>query len=82
MVAIQIRDVPDDVRDKLAAQAKAKGQSLQAYLLEMVTAATRGPSNQELYERLWASGGGVDLSTEDVLEAIDAGRREADAKWS
>ncbi|MBT8224297.1 MAG: hypothetical protein HKP61_00710 [Dactylosporangium sp.] len=36
MVALQIRDVSDDVRDALVAQAKARGQSLQAYLLELV----------------------------------------------
>jgi antitoxin FitA len=36
VVALQIRDVPDEVRDALVAQAKARGQSLQAYLLELV----------------------------------------------
>jgi hypothetical protein len=36
MVALQIRDVPEDVRDALTAQAKARGQSLQAFLLELV----------------------------------------------
>lgn len=36
-VAIQIRDVPDDVRDHLAAQAGRRGQSLQAYLLSVLT---------------------------------------------
>jgi hypothetical protein len=36
MVALQIRDVPDEVRDLLVAQARARGQSLQAYLLELV----------------------------------------------
>ena len=36
MVALQIRDVPAEVRDALVAQAKARGQSLQAYLLELV----------------------------------------------
>jgi hypothetical protein len=36
MVALQIRDVPDEVRDALAAQARARGQSLQSFLLELV----------------------------------------------
>ena len=35
-VALQIRDVPDDVRDLLAAQAASRGQSMQAYLREVV----------------------------------------------
>jgi hypothetical protein len=37
MVALQIRDVPAEIRDSLAAQAAARGQSLQSYLLELVT---------------------------------------------
>ncbi|MEU7678868.1 hypothetical protein AB0C42_29075 [Micromonospora taraxaci] len=41
MVALQIRDVPEEVRDPLAAQAKARGQSLQAYLLELVETQAR-----------------------------------------
>ncbi|MGW0214856.1 FitA-like ribbon-helix-helix domain-containing protein [Micromonospora chokoriensis] len=41
MVALQIRDVPEEVRDALAAQAKARGQSLQAYLLELVETQAR-----------------------------------------
>jgi hypothetical protein len=38
MVALQIRDVSDEVREALVAQARARGQSLQAYLLELVEA--------------------------------------------
>jgi antitoxin FitA len=36
MVALQIRDVPDAVRDTSVAQARQRGQSLQAYLPELV----------------------------------------------
>ena len=36
MVALQIRDVPDDVNAALKARAAAAGQSLQAYLLALV----------------------------------------------
>lgn len=35
-VALQIRDVPESVRDTLADAAKRRGQSLQAYLLAVV----------------------------------------------
>jgi antitoxin FitA len=38
MVALQIRDVPEAVSAALVAQARAHGQSLQAYLLELVEA--------------------------------------------
>ena len=51
MVAIQIRDVPEDVRDALALQAKARGQSLQAYLLELVEMQARRQRNSAVLDR-------------------------------
>lgn len=36
MVAVQIRDVPDDVRDALAAEAESRGQSLQMFLSDVL----------------------------------------------
>ncbi|MER7167518.1 hypothetical protein ABT336_15805 [Micromonospora sp. NPDC000207] len=48
MVALQIRDVPEEVRDVLAAQAKARGQSLQAYLLDLVETQARRLRNTAL----------------------------------
>jgi hypothetical protein len=41
MVALQIRDVSEEVREALVAQACARGQSLQAYLLELVETQAR-----------------------------------------
>jgi antitoxin FitA len=35
-VALQIRNVPDDVRDALADRARREGRSLQSVLLELV----------------------------------------------
>lgn len=40
-VALQIRDVPDDIRDLLAAQAASRGQSMQAYLLDVISREAR-----------------------------------------
>ncbi|MGI6877177.1 hypothetical protein [Microbacterium sp. gxy059] len=37
MVAMQIRDVPDEDRDALAAQARERGVSLQTLLRELVS---------------------------------------------
>ncbi|MGI8592594.1 MAG: FitA-like ribbon-helix-helix domain-containing protein, partial [Nakamurella sp.] len=41
MVALQIREVPDDIRQALADRAAARGQSLQSFLLSLVTAEAR-----------------------------------------
>ncbi|MGE5830456.1 MAG: hypothetical protein ACM30G_19135 [Micromonosporaceae bacterium] len=51
MVALQIRDVPADVRDTLAAQARARGQSLQTYLLELVEVQARRLKNASVLDR-------------------------------
>jgi len=51
MVALQIRDVPEDVRDALAAQARARGQSLQAYLLELVQTQAQRLRNTAVLDR-------------------------------
>lgn len=59
MVAIQIRDVPDEVRDALVAQAGARGQSLQRYLLGIVSAQARRSRNVELLNRFGTRTDGV-----------------------
>jgi antitoxin FitA len=51
MVALQIRDVPEDVRDALAAQAKARGQSLQSYLLELMETQAQRLRNTAVLDR-------------------------------
>lgn len=50
-VALQIRDVPDDIRDLLAEQARSRGQSLQAYLLDVVTREARLGSKADMFFR-------------------------------
>ncbi|MGA4729804.1 FitA-like ribbon-helix-helix domain-containing protein [Micromonospora taraxaci] len=59
MVALQIRDVPEEVRDALAAQAKARGQSLQAYLLELVETQARRLRNPATLARFAGRSDGV-----------------------
>lgn len=51
MVALQIRDVPEDVRDALVTDAKARGQSLQMYLLDLVETRARRLRNPAVLDR-------------------------------
>jgi antitoxin FitA len=51
VVALQIRDVPEEVRDALAAQARVRGQSLQAYLLELVETQAQRLRNTAVLDR-------------------------------
>lgn len=74
---IQIRDVPDDVRDALAHAASAEGLSLTGYVrreLELVARRTqRAQENAAAIERTRAQVGGV-VDREAILSALDDGR--------
>ena len=72
MVALQIRDVPEEVRDALAAQAKARGQSLQTYLLELVETQARRLRNTAALDRFAGrSDGARSLPGESAAELND-----------
>jgi plasmid stability protein len=47
-VALQIREVPEEVRSALAAQAAQQGKSMQAYLLGVLTREARYSGNVDL----------------------------------
>jgi antitoxin FitA len=78
MVALQIRDVPEEIRDKLTAIARSRGQSLQTYLLDMVSDEVRRRDNLAAVQRLTGRYG-ARLSTDDILGALHDARAHRDA---
>ncbi len=50
-IALQIRDVPIEVRDAIAEQARRQGQSVQSYLLRLVEREARLLKNADLFDR-------------------------------
>ena len=50
-IALQIRDVPVEVRDAIAEQARRQGQSVQSYLLRLVEREARLLKNADLFDR-------------------------------
>jgi hypothetical protein len=79
MVSLQIRDVPEDVRRVLADRARARGQSLQAFLLWLVEEEAHRSRNLELLRRFADRRDGSRLTASDATDAIDAARAERDA---
>ncbi|WP_219418616.1 FitA-like ribbon-helix-helix domain-containing protein [Pseudonocardia nigra] len=79
MATIQIRDVPDDAYETLRRQARATGQSLQAYMREQVIALADARSRREAairrLEEYIAVDGGLGLSAEQIVADLDAERR-------
>jgi plasmid stability protein len=77
MVALTIRNVPDEVRDELAARAARSGLSLQEYLASALTELTAKPSVEDVLARA-REGARITasrVSVEDILSARDADRR-------
>jgi antitoxin FitA len=76
-VAITVRDVPDAVRDELAARAARGGKSLQEYLRGMLLEAAARPSVGDVIARARArvEATGVSVDAESILSARDADRR-------
>jgi len=82
MVALQIRDVPEDIRQTLAEQAAARGQSLQSFLLTLVTDKARRSMNLTVLEHFSARHDGSNLSTAEVTESLNRARAERGALHS
>ncbi|MEO8967875.1 MAG: hypothetical protein ABI355_09720 [Solirubrobacteraceae bacterium] len=76
-VSVTIRNIPDEVRDELAARAARAGQSLQEYLRSMlVESAGRPPLSDVIArarQRVEATGSRLDA--EIILSARDTDRR-------
>ncbi len=76
-VAMTVRDVPEPVRDELAARAARAGQSLQEYLRSMLISTAARPAVDDVIARARArvSTTGSTLDAESILAARDADRR-------
>ncbi len=82
MVALQIRDVPEDVRQTLAEQASARGQSLQAYLLTLVVDEARRASNLAVLGWFVDRTDGSRLTVAESTRTLDKARAERVAQLS
>lgn len=76
MPLIQIRDVPEPVRDELARKAAAAGQSMQAYLLGELSKLAKRPSMAEIVRRAQtqAKATGSTVTMDDAVAAVRAAR--------
>jgi antitoxin FitA len=74
---VTIRDVPDEVRDELAARASLAGRSLQEHLRAELIELARRPSVAVLVARMHArkANVGSKLSASKILRQRDRDRR-------
>jgi hypothetical protein len=73
---IQIRDVPESVRDELARKAAAAGQSMQAYLLSELSKLAERPTMAEIIQRAQAraKATGSTVTMDDAVAAVREAR--------
>ena len=76
-VQITIRNVPDDVRDELAARAARSGKSMQEYLRGELEALARRPSLLEWLDRVRErkAAARTEIGEENIVDVIRASRR-------
>ena len=76
-MAITIRDVPNAVRDELAARAARAGKSLQEYLRGMLVESASQPTLDDVIARARrrVDATGVRVNADSILAARDADRR-------
>lgn len=76
-VAVTVRDVPQRVRDELAARAARAGMSLQEYLRGMLIDSASRPTVGEVIARARArvEATGVRVDARAILAARDSDRR-------
>lgn len=73
---LQIRNVPDEARQVLKARAAARGESLNAYLLDLISREVSRPTVAEVLSRAAHRAERADASAVDVITAVRAEREE------
>ncbi|MFC6013801.1 hypothetical protein [Nocardia lasii] len=79
MVALQIRDVPEPLRDQLVALAQRRGQSLQAFLFDLIRDEARRQDNIAVLKQFSPATWDVAFPAQDIQVALDAERAERDS---
>lgn len=75
MVALQIRGVSEPTRSMLSAEARARGESLQEYLLDLLDREAHDIENRRLLAE-WTAGSLVDkMQPVDLGELISSERQ-------
>lgn len=71
---LQVRDIPDDVLATLRKRAGAQGQSLSAYVRDLLASDAAQDSVAEVIARI-SERRPVEVSDEEIISAIHEGRR-------
>lgn len=76
-VAIQIKDVPEEIRDAIVQRAAARGQSTQTYLRAMLEREFRAERNRQVIESL-VGRRSLTMDADTVVAEIRSGRENGE----
>jgi hypothetical protein len=80
MSAIQVKDVPGELHERLRARARSEGRSLSDYVLYVLERDLALPTTREWLEGLKHDEPVTGISSGDIVAAIHDGRAERDAQ--
>ncbi|SBW17281.1 hypothetical protein FDG2_0145 [Candidatus Protofrankia californiensis] len=78
---LTVRALPARVRATLAARAKARRQSLNAYLLDVLSREASTPTMDEVLADIDSARASVEFSTDDAVAAVRAVRDAEETRW-
>ncbi len=80
-VMLQVRNLPDEIHAKLKQRAKDVGLTLSDFVAQELAALVETKSNRDVVE--WAKSHREPLTSDDVVAAVRASRKERDEQiWS
>ena len=80
VVALQVRGVSEPTRRALSAEARARGESLQEYLLDLLEREARDIDNRRLHAELSAGPSVDDARSVDFVELIRSERERRESQ--
>jgi antitoxin FitA len=78
--AIQVKNVPVDLHQRLRARARSEGRNLSDYVLNVLERDLAMPTTREWLDRLKRDEPVTGISSEEIVAAIHEGRAERDAQ--
>lgn len=80
MGAIQVKNVPSELHERLRARASSEGRNLSDYVLDVLRRDLTVPTMREWLDRLKQDDPVTGISSEEIIEMIHEGRAERDSQ--
>lgn len=80
MSAIQVKNVPPELHERLRVRARSEGRNLGDYVLDVLERDLAAPTMREWLDRVRRDEPVTGVSSEEIVAAVHEGREERDAQ--